>query len=235
MATQSNRRNFLKAGTAAGTAILLSQMPHSAAIAGEEQNEADCFFKVIKTRRSIRKYLPTLVPEEHLTQILEAARMAPTAGNQQPWKFLVVRDQQKINELKTECINLALDGFKARKANPTEKELNEFNEKVAKSMGNYLSAPVFIIVLTDSKSIYPTYNDQDGPLAAGYLMLAARALGYGTVYITDAIPDVATQKVFNIPENYKRVCITPVGVPENWPEPPVKKDLKELVVYEKFD
>ena len=48
-------------------------------------------------------------------------------------------------------------------------------------------------------------------------MLAARALGYGSVCITDAIPEEATQKAFNIPERYNRVCITPIGIPVEWP------------------
>ncbi len=74
---------------------------------------------------------------------------------------------------------------------------------------------------------YPSYTPHDGPLAAGYLMLAARALGYGSVYITDAIPEEATQKAFNIPEKYNRVCITPIGVPVEWPK-------KEKEAFETF-
>ncbi len=75
---------------------------------------------------------------------------------------------------------------------------------------------------------------KDGSLAAGYLMLAARALGYGTVFCTDTIAENLTQKIFNIPEHYNRICITPVGVPESWPESPPKKSLDELVIYETF-
>ena len=84
-------------------------------------------------------------------------------------------------------------------------------------MDGYFSAPVYVVVLTDSQSAYPSYNHHDGPLAAGYLMLAARALGYGTVYITDAIPDEVTREVLAIPARYERVCITPIGIPDAWP------------------
>jgi nitroreductase len=55
-------------------------------------------------------------------------------------------------------------------------------------------------------------GSHDGPLAAGYLLLAARALGYGTVYVTDSIRGDFTRKVLNIPDRYNRVCITPVGI-----------------------
>ena len=96
------------------------------------------------------------------------------------------------------------------------------------------SASVYIVVLTDSKSKYPDYNHWDGPLAAGYLILAARALGYGTVFYTDSIPDEVTKKVLNIPDRYQRVCIIPVGIPESWPDKPSKKEFTELVCWNKI-
>jgi hypothetical protein len=86
----------------------------------------------------------------------------------------------------------------------------------------------------DKNSRYPSYNIYDGSLAAGYLMIAARALGYGTVFITDALPVDIVKKVFAIPDNFVRICITPVGVPESWPDPPKKKPLREFAVYEKL-
>jgi len=49
---------------------------------------------IIKNRRTVRKFKSTYVPEEHIIKILDAARFAPTAGNQQPWKFLVIRDRK---------------------------------------------------------------------------------------------------------------------------------------------
>ena len=98
---------------------------------------------------------------------------------------------------------------------------------------SYLSAPTFIVVLTDNNSKYPTYNHWDGPLAAGYMMLAARALGYGTVFISDSFSEELTKKVFNIPDQYTRVCFTPLGVPVEWPEKE-KKALDDFIVKESF-
>jgi nitroreductase len=57
------------------------------------------FDKVIKTRRSIRKYKVTPVPRESLMEILEAARIAPSAGHRQPWHFVVVEDKETIEKL----------------------------------------------------------------------------------------------------------------------------------------
>jgi nitroreductase len=98
----------------------------------------------------------------------------------------------------------------------------------------YLDAPVFIVVLTDSKSTYPAYNHWDGPLAAGYLVLAARALGYGTCFVTDAIDFGVVRKTWAIPDRYEIVCVTPLGVPRNWPKSPDKKPLESFIVYESF-
>lgn len=182
---------------------------------------------VFQKRRSVRKYKPDAIPEADILKIIDAARMAPTSGNQQPWKFLIIRDKTKINELKEACIKNTLDNMNADEKQKKEKEINTVFE-------NYLSAPVYIVVLTDNNSMYPTYNHWDGPLAAGYLMLAARALGYGTVFISDAIPDFITKKVLNIPDNYTRVCITPLGIPFEWPDSPPKKKLEEFISNEKL-
>jgi nitroreductase len=65
-------------------------------------------------------------------------------------------------------------------------------------------------------------------------MLAARALGYGTVFITDAIPESLTKEVLQIPDRYTRVCITPLGVPVDWPNTPEKKKLEDMISYEKL-
>ncbi|RLI23694.1 nitroreductase, partial [Candidatus Bathyarchaeota archaeon] len=56
-------------------------------------------FEAIRARRSIRSFEPTPIPEEKVMRILEAGRLAPSAGNVQPWHFIVVRDAEKRNRL----------------------------------------------------------------------------------------------------------------------------------------
>ncbi len=114
-------------------------------------------------------------------------------------------------------------------------EVKAQREQITQYCEGFLSAPVYVIVLVDTQSKYPDYNVHDGPLAAANLMLAARALGYGTVYGTDAIPEKVIRGAFGIPERYDFVCITPIGVPEAWPEPPEKRELDEFIVYEMFE
>ncbi len=74
----------------------------------------------------------------------------------------------------------------------------------------------------------------DGALAAENLMLAARALGYGTGFFTTFFPEARMKAFFQIPDRYKLVCFTPIGVPEEWPTTPEKKSLDGIVVYESF-
>jgi|WetSurMetagenome_2_1015567.scaffolds.fasta_scaffold109405_2 nitroreductase len=225
----SPRRDFLKSGTALGLAIASQGISVRGAEEKKDQDPAILpFFEVIKTRRAVRNYKATPIPKKHVQMILEAARMTPSAGNQQPWKLLVVDDPAKILELREECIAMQLDQFKTQ-GNPTAEELEKFKEKVGKGADKYLTAPVQIIVLVDKKAPYPDYIIKDGSLIGGYILLVARALGYGTVFVTDAIPEAATRKVFSIPDHYERICIIPLGLPVEWPATPPKKALEQVV------
>jgi nitroreductase len=227
------RRNFIKTTVLAGAATMTTLSLRGAENAGAAASAAgdSDIWHVIHNRRSVRKFRPDPVPEEHIRKILDAARMAPSSGNQQPWKFLVVRDPAKIAQLKQACIEAALTYFDGHPGQFNQSR-EEFAVTAQQRSAGYFSAPVYVIVLTDNQSHYPTYNHYDGPLAAATLMLAARALGYGTVFITDSVSEAVTKSVFDIPDHYTRVCITPVGVPEEWPNAPKKKPLEELIAWD---
>jgi nitroreductase/ketosteroid isomerase-like protein len=196
-------------------------------------SDQNYLFNMIKNRRTVRKFKPVPVPKEHILKILDAARFAPTAGNQQPWKFLVIQDRKKLDQLQKEAFLWYLDEYKTRRK-PTPEELSKAKEAITKVLENVLSAPVYVAVLVDSKAKYPDYILYDGTLAAGYLMIAARALGYGTGFFTSFFPEDKMRMFFNIPEQYKLICFTPLGVPDKWPETPPKRKLEEIVVFESF-
>ena len=221
------RRSFLRLAAAGGALCATGATTALAATATPNTDSGllDMFVK----RQSVRRYKSDPVPEEHLRLILDAARRSPTSGNQQPWKFLVVRKPATIERLRARCLQL-YEASWPKDLPPAERASR--SENATKRLAGHFSAPVYIVVLTDLQSTYPSYNHHDGPLAAGYLCLAARALGYGTVYITDAIPEQVTREVLAIPERYERVCITPLGIPDGWPEPMPKKKLEEFVVFE---
>lgn len=228
----TTRRLFLHSSALALASSLIA--PRSAAAdtpAGVEPPPD--LWETFQRRRSVRSFQPTPVPDADLWRILDAARSAPTSGNQQPWKFLVVRHREKIAALRSACID-----WRMRQPDyprpETEKERRELRARAADYYSGYLSAPVYVVVLVDNQAKHPHHIQWDGALAAGYLMLAARALGYGTVFITDAIPEEVTRKAFAVPDRYLRICITPIGVPTEWPEEPRKKPVNDFIALDSF-
>lgn len=188
---------------------------------------------IMKNRRTVRKFKPTPVPKEHILKILDAAHYAPTSGNQQPWKFLVVQDRKKLDLLCEEARKWYVDAYKEWK-NPSQAELDKINSRLKDILKNVISAPVYVAVLVDSKSQYPNYNIFDGTLAAGYLMIAARSLGYGTGFFTTYFPNDKMKAFFEIPDQYRLICFTPIGVPHEWPKMPSKKNIEDLILFERF-
>jgi nitroreductase/ketosteroid isomerase-like protein len=204
--------------------------PQGTILYTQSQQEA---LQTFLQRRTVRAFREDPVPREHLEAILEAARHAPTAGNQQPWKFLVVGDRLRLDELK----RAALEGYMARfrrspRAAGTDSA--EVRRRVQQALEGALSAPLYVAVLADRECPYPDYAVQDATLAAGNLMNAARVLGYGTGFFTTYFPDEVMRPFFAIPERYTVVCFTPIGVPAEWPGTPPKKPLADLVVYDSF-
>jgi nitroreductase len=207
----TKRRLFLKAGLV-GSAGFLSAGLLPRANAGQTQPD---LFETFKTRRSVRKFKPEPVPDEHIRQILEAAHYAPCPRNRQAWKFVVIKNRDVLDEIREECIK-------------------RVGEKSRQYFTDYLSAPVYVVVVADTQTRNPVNDVTAGALAAENLMLAARALGYGSVFCVNSIPEDVTKKILNVPDNYKRVCITPIGIPDKWPDAPPKKDLDEAIVHNKF-
>jgi nitroreductase len=228
---KTSRRNWIRAAGAAGTGLALASKV--TATGNDKPNAA--LLEMFAKRQSVRRYKSDPVSDEDLRLILDAARRAPTCMNQQPWKFLVVRDKEKIAQMRQHVLDKVLkpiDDKLKQQANVNEEDL-EPRKKAIAMVDGYFSAPVYVVVLTDNQcQCGLEYTKQDGPMAAAYLMLAARALGYGTVYLTDSVPEQVTREVLNISDRYHRVCITPIGVPDGWPPPKPKKKLEELVAYE---
>jgi len=115
---------------------------------------------------------------------------------------LAVGDRAKIEAMKKRTLETV-----AKFASADKKEATlHFYE-------GYFTAPVYVVVLVDTTCPCTGYAQKhDGPIAAGYLMIAARAFGYGTAYLTDGIPEQVTREVLAIPTQYQRICITPIGV-----------------------
>ncbi|MCL4476384.1 MAG: nitroreductase family protein [Nitrospirae bacterium] len=181
-------------------------------------------FETIRTRRSVRRFMDKPVEEDKLQAILEAVRQAPSWANLQCWRFIVVKDpavKEKISEISYVESFFAPKGYKA---NPSKKGLAE--------------APVIIVACADpsqSGTIWgQSYYMTDMGIAAQNLMLAARALGLGTVFV-GVFDEEKIHSMLAIPPNIRVVGLFPVGYPlEKKASGPARKPLNEIAFYEKW-
>lgn len=145
--------------------------------------------EVINSRRSVRKYLDKKIEKEKIDLILKAAMQAPSARNQQPWKFLVCADKSKNTELSL--------------ATPNMKFLNE--------------APLVIVFLTDlSVLTVPHMYAQDMSAAIENALLEARSLNIGSCWCGTYPDEVRMNKVkeiFSLEENLEPFAVVGFGYP----------------------
>lgn len=160
--------------------------------------------EVVRKRRSIRRYRTEPVASEDLKKMLEAARLAPSAGNRQPWYFIVVRDA-------------------------------EIKRKLAEAAAHQMfiaDADVIVVGVSDPRRS-PRWHDRDLMIAMEHLILEATELGYGTCWI-GAFNEDRVKEILEIPEEYRVVALTPVGVPDESPPPRPRRSLEEIVFQDKW-
>lgn len=145
--------------------------------------------KSLLARRSIRRYTEEPISEEMSHQLLEAAMAAPSAGNQRPWHFVVLRDRETLNAI-TQCHPYA----------PMLKE-----------------APLAVVVCGDpSLEKHQGFWVQDCAAATQNILIAAEALDLGSVWLGVYPEDdrvKAIQKLLGIPEGIVPLSIVAVGHP----------------------
>ncbi len=170
-------------------------------------------FEVIKKRRAIRRYKAHRIPRDHLKKMLDAARLAPSANNNQPWRFIIVEDE-KTKEL------LAKPS--------TQSFISEAN--------------AIIVVLGDSRSGCcgrSVWTTHDPMIATEHLVLAATALGYGTCWIANykSRPKLwvdEVRKTLKIPDYIDIVVLIAIGIPNETPQPKPRKLLEEICFAEMY-
>jgi nitroreductase len=160
--------------------------------------------EAIKIRRSIRKYRPERIPSKKLEEIMEAARLAPSADNRQPWRFIVVQDKEREKAL-------------ARAANDQ----------------TFLSDAGAIVVAIGDPEESAEWHEKDTMIALEHVVLAATALGFGTCWI-GAFDENAVKSLLKIPAKMKVVALLPIGVPDEKPAARRKKGLSEIFFKEEW-
>ncbi len=167
--------------------------------------------EVIQKRQSVRKYKKDPIPEKAFMRVLEAARLAPSGKNFQPWKFIIVKDKA----LKEKLAQASAGQFFMAEA-PIIIIGCGFPDNCYAHMGRYMK----------SWSV-------DVTIALDHLMLQAQEEGLGTCWI-GSFEEEEVKAILNIPENVKVLALTPLGYPDEIPRFRGRKNLDEIISYERF-
>jgi nitroreductase len=177
--------------------------------------------KQIERRRSIRKYSDKPIEDEKIIQLLEAARLAPSGDNTQPWRFIVVKSEATRQSL--------------AKASHNQKWM--------------LSAPVFIACVADircriKENVEISLDDnsplkelkkviRDTSIAIEHMVLEADNQGLGTCWVAWFTQE-EIKPILNIPSDKYVVCILTLGYADETPKARPRKKLEEILHYEKW-
>lgn len=175
---------------------------------------------LIQNRRSCRKYEEQPVPDETLTQVLEAIRWAPSWANTQCWEVVVVKDK---------AVKESLQAALPPKGNPAAKAL--------------VQAPVVLVICAKSGQS-GFYKDQattkfgdwmlyDLGLATQNACLMAHSLGLGTVVVGHFDHQKAARAV-NLPQGYELVSMIPMGYPAKVSKPPKRREIAEFTHHDRW-
>ena len=166
-------------------------------------------YEAIRKRYSVRAYQDRPVEQETLERVLEAARLAPSGSNRQPWKFVVVRDAQRRKQLVPACCDQAF----------------------------VAEAPVVIAgvgVMADRMMRCDVPGDPvDVAIALEHIALAATAEGLGTCWIGAFYQD-KVRDVLGVPKDAKVIEVMTLGYPADQLKPKNRKPLGEIVCYETY-
>ena len=168
------------------------------------------FNDIIHRRFSVRSFTSQKPEKEKIIELIDAARMAPSAVNFQPWHFIVVSDPLNLAEL--------------------QKVYNRdwFRE-----------APMVVVICSDHskswkrKSDGKDFADVDAAIAIDHLILKATDLGLGTCWVCNFDPQL-TREILNLPAQIEPIALIPVGYTEAVPPVKSRKPLSELIHWEKF-
>ena len=161
--------------------------------------------EAINERKSIRAYTGEPVENDKLNHVLEAGRLAPSARNEQTWRFYAVKNPSLREQMKEACYGQNFVG----------------------------EAPVVLVVcasdVRDMRCGQPA-RTIDCSIALSFMMLAAAEQGLGTCWIGSFSPD-DIRKILHIPEEYDIVAVTPLGYPAAEGNPRSRKPLENIVEY----
>ncbi len=191
--------------------------------------------KVIKERRSVRKYLDKDIDTFTVEELLHYASWAPSSNNDQPWRFVVVRDKEVKNKI-FELFQARMAGYYQKRGVPPE--------RIKAFWSGHFQAPVFIFVFShpqkeeaegEFQEIEKTWNVQSVANACQNLLLAAKAMNLGTCWMGALLViEAEIKKLLEVPDAAQLMAVIALGHPAENPLPRVRKSLSETAYYEKW-
>ena len=184
------------------------------------------FNELLKQRRSVRQYQDKPVPLEVIHEILRECTLAPSAGNAQPWKFIIVHNKAMLKRISDESKKNLLSRIAA---NPNEYASKYLNVLQNESFNVFYNAPCLVIVLGRSNVKDLLF---DCTLAASYFMMSAVTKGLGTCWVNLGmeIEDPELLAELGIPEDCTIVAPIIIGYPKTVPAPPKRKEPEVLKI-----
>lgn len=201
----------------------------------------------VRGRCSIRKFTPDPIPEEHLRQIVDCARLAPSGSNAQPWHFLVIRNRdvlQRMSEAISAKVREMLEWPEAKGSREKVRAIEGYSVFFAQ-------APVTIAVLAEPyvssteellikrglsfeerHHFRPCPGLQSVGAAIEHLLLAAYELGYGTCWMTGPLVAVEElERLLGVKQPWRVVGLIPLGVPAERFKRRPRKSMDEILTF----
>ncbi|NIN01707.1 MAG: hypothetical protein GTO24_27500 [candidate division Zixibacteria bacterium] len=198
--------------------------------------ETNPVLKAIKERRSVRRFQEKDVEDDKIELILKAATWAPSANNDQPWKFVVV----KSKETKEKVLNAFLDRMK---------DYFEGHgiplERIKPFWSGIFAAPVHILAFCDTSAlemeeehleVQMLWSTQGVSAACQNILLAAHTLGLGSVWTGGSlVVEDEIKRMLEVPEGVRLMTVIAVGYPADEPLPPVRRPLSDVTFFERWE
>lgn len=175
------------------------------------------FSELIKKRQSDRRYAPRPVAREHILKCLEAARLAPSACNSQPWKFIVVDEPEKLREMSDAAVGLGMNKFT-------------------------MQVPVLVAVVQETMNLSAKagalvkdkdYSMMDLGMAVEHFCLQAADLGLGTC-IMGWFDEKRIKKLLGVPRGRRIQLIISLGYPDAPTRDKIRKPLEDMSSWNKY-
>lgn len=204
-------------------------------------------FEVIRSRKSIRRFKHTPIPDEDLKKILEAGRLAPSANNTQPWSFLVIKDRETlkkmagaVREMVDRMIPYAEDEKQAQRLAAYKGTYYTFFENapvvIAVFMEGYDAGTDKLLArmgypAEDIMRLRPLPGLQSVAAAIEQMLLAIHALGYGSCWMTGPlVAQEAFEKLLGYGREKFIAALLPIGVPDEHPQARPRKLLDSIIM-----